>query len=82
MKNCTVCGMTVNKLEYGRLKVKTISNIQVLGETVKNKNTTLDLILCNKCRADVINDIMARVMQTKETTGCSGKCAECDGARI
>lgn len=82
MKKCTVCGMNVNKLEYGRLKVKTISNIQVLGETVKNKNTTLDLILCNKCRAAVISNIMTQVMNAKKETGCSGKCAECDGARI
>ena len=82
MKKCTVCGMNVNKLDYGRLKVKAITKMQVLGESVKNKNTTLDLILCNKCRAEVINDIMARVMNAKNESGCNGKCAECDGARI
>ena len=82
MKKCTVCGMNVNKLDYGRLKVKAITNIQILGETVKNKNTTLDLILCNKCRAEIINNIMAQVMDAKKEAGCTGDCAACDGARI
>ena len=82
MKTCTVCGKNINKLEYGRLKVKTISNIQVLGETVKNKNTTLDLILCNKCRAHLISEIMNKVMDAKKEIGCNGDCASCDGARI
>ncbi len=74
--------MNVNKLDYGRLKVKAITNIQILGETVKNKNTTLDLVLCNKCRAVVINDLMKKVMSQKKELGCAGDCANCDGARI
>lgn len=82
MKKCTVCGMNVNKLDYGRLKVKAITNIQILGETVKNKNTTLDLVLCNKCRAVVINDLMEKVLSAKKEIGCAGDCASCDGARI
>lgn len=81
MKKCTVCGMDVNKLDYGRLKVKAITKIQILGESVKNKNTTLDLVLCNKCRAEIVDAIMGRVMQNKEV-GCSGDCANCDGARV
>lgn len=73
--------MDVNKLDYGRLKVKAITKIQILGESVKNKNTTLDLVLCNKCRAEIVDAIMGRVMQNKEV-GCSGDCTNCDGARL
>lgn len=83
MKKCTVCGMNVNKLDYGRLTVKAITRINVLGETIKNKNITLDLVLCNKCRAEFVNDILDRMLKAeKKETGCNGKCAECDGARI
>ena len=82
MKTCTICGMTVNKLDYGRLKIKSITNIKVLGENVKNKNTTLDLVLCDKCRDEIQTEIIFRGRDTKKETGCNGDCANCDGARI
>ena len=82
MKKCTVCGKQVDPLNYGDLKVRAITKIEVLGEKVKNKETTLNLILCKDCRLDISGKIMKEILERKEGAGCSGKCAECDGARI
>lgn len=82
MKKCTVCGKQVNRLDYGSLTIKSITKMEILGEHVKNKQTTLGLILCNECRVQITNDIMNRVMGAKEEKGCNHDCASCDGARI
>lgn len=82
MKKCTVCGRQVDRLNYGDLKIRAITKIEVLGETVKNKETTLNLTLCEDCRTDISGEIIDRIVRQKEEVGCSGKCAECDGARI
>jgi hypothetical protein len=81
MKKCTVCGKQVDRLNYGDLKIRAITKIEVLGETVKNKETTLNLTLCKDCRTELSGKIMNEILERKEV-GCSGKCAECDGARI
>ncbi len=81
MKKCTVCGKQVDRLNYGDLKIREITQIEVLGEKVKSKNTTLNLTLCKDCRTEISGEIVKRVLERKEV-GCSGKCAECDGARI
>lgn len=82
MKKCTVCGKQVDPLNYGDLKIRAITKIEVLGETVKNKETTLNLTLCEDCRTDISGEIIDRIVRQKEEVGCSGKCAECDGARL
>ena len=82
MKKCTVCGAKINRLDYGTLHVKSVTKIEILGEYVKNKQTTLNLTLCNACRAQITNDIMERVMGAKKELGCDHDCANCDGARI
>ena len=81
MKKCTVCGKQVDRLNYGDLKIRAITKIEVLGETVKNKETTLNLTLCKDCRTELSGKIMNEILERKEVA-CSGKCAECDGARI
>ena len=82
MKKCTVCGKQVDRLNYGDLEIRAITKIEVLGEKVKNKNTTLNLTLCSDCRLELSGKIMKEILGRKEEVGCSGKCAECDGARI
>ena len=83
MKKCTICGEKVNRLDYGTLKIKANTKIEILGEYVKNKQTMLDLTLCNGCRVQITNDIMERIMGAKKKeAGCNGDCANCDGARI
>lgn len=62
---CTVCGMEVNKLDYGRLKMKSQTNIKVLDEIVKNKQITLDLKLCEKCRDELQALIVNKLMDHK-----------------
>ena len=81
MKKCTVCGKQVDRINYGDLKIREITQIKVLGEKVKSKNTTLNLTLCKDCRTEISGEIVKRVLERKEV-GCSGKCAECDGARL
>ena len=81
MKKCTVCGKQVDPINYGDLKIRAITKIEVLGEKVKNKDTTLNLILCKDCRLELSGKIMDEILGRKEV-GCSGKCAECAGARI
>ena len=87
MKKCTVCGKQVDRLNYGDLKIREITQIEVLGEKVKSKNTTLNLTLCKDCRTEISGEIVKKVLERKEAgdhkeIGCSGKCAECDGARL
>ena len=82
MKKCTVCGKQVDPLNYGDLEIRAITKIEVLGEKVKNKNTTLNITLCSDCRLELSGKIMKEILERKEGVGCSGKCAECDGARI
>lgn len=88
MKKCTVCGKQVDRLNYGDLKVRTITQIEVLGEKVKNKETTLNLTLCKDCRGNLSGLIVDTILKSREPeaneveVGCSGKCAECDGARL
>lgn len=64
---CTVCGMEVNKLDYGRLKMKSQTNIKVLDEVVKNKQITLDLKLCEKCRDELQSLIVNKLLDHKTT---------------
>lgn len=82
MKKCTVCGKQIDRLDYGELKAKTVTKLEVLGEFVKNKQTTLSLILCKKCRTEITSDLVDRILHCKDEVGCSHDCANCDGARI
>ncbi len=87
MKKCTVCGKQVDRINYGDLKIREITQIEVLGEKVKSKNTTLNLTLCKDCRTEISGEIIKRVLDRKEAgdhkeIGCKGDCANCDGARI
>lgn len=60
---CTVCGNRVNKLEYGRLRIQSVTVINVLNEKVKNKETTMDLTLCNNCRMKISGELINKVLQ-------------------
>lgn len=62
---CSVCGYEANKLDYGRLKMKSQTNIAVLDEVIKNKQTTLDLKLCNKCRDELQALIVNKILDHK-----------------
>jgi hypothetical protein len=53
MKKCTVCGKQVDRLNYGDLKIRAITQIEVLGEKAKSKSTTLNLTLCKDCRTEI-----------------------------
>ena len=60
---CTVCGFEVKKLDYGRLRLQKVTKVNVLGEHIKNKETTLDLILCNSCRDRIQADLITKAIQ-------------------
>lgn len=63
---CTVCGNKVNKLEYGKLRIQSITNIKILKEKVKNKETTMDLNLCNHCRIEITSELINKVLHKPE----------------
>lgn len=59
---CTVCGELVDKLDYGKLKIQSITTMRILDEKVKNKETRLDLTLCKTCRVLMLSEIMQRAL--------------------
>lgn len=82
MKKCTICGKPVDLLNYGGLKLHSITRMEILGEHVKNKETILNLVLCSKCRTEIAGEITEKVLNQKKEIGCNHDCANCDGARI
>lgn len=85
---CTVCGKKLDPLNYDRLKFKHETQLIILGEKVKNRETLMDLKLCpdcsNKMRADIIgNQLKQNGVVTMEDSlpppkfAQEDKCEEC-----
>lgn len=85
MASCAICKFEVNPLHYGKLKLKNYSKIKILDENVKEKETLLNITLCDKCaealHVDIIGRILGEPQQEETAEDCGHDCANCDNIR-